>query len=273
MESVKVSIMQWNTLCSKYSTKEAFPKVPDDQLVWENRYKLQRELIRRENPDIIAMEEVDNYAEFEPKVLPVKYASVFIEKPTGDMGICFAYKKLKFNLIKHSKEPLPEEGSKKASSQIFGVYHLEHKQSQKEIVVIAVHLKAKAEFETKRVAQIKAVIEYIESNNLNEKEVVLLGDFNTEPHMDTIKTVESCNCGFKSVFDYKNAKKDNYAEFTTMKQREKLYKRVIDYIWYFGDMSVQSCRVANVDIDNDIGLPNGVFPSDHLYLIAEMELV
>ena len=72
----------------------------------------------------------------------------------------------------------------------------------------------------------------------------------------------------------------NELDFTTIKLRDKLYKRVIDYIFFIGknkdnrdnELSVLKTEKAKPTLDEKVGLPNEAFPSDHLYLKAEVKL-
>ena len=77
-------------------------------------------------------------------------------------------------------------------------------------------------------------------------------------------------------------------DYTTIKKRDILYKRIIDYIFFVGknkndnnndngayenELKILSVEKANPEhIDEKIGLPNDVFPSDHLFLKAKVEL-
>ena len=86
--------------------------------------------------------------------------------------------------------------------------------------------------------------------------------------------MENKNICTKSLFNL------NELDFTTIKLRDKLYRRVIDYIFFIGknkdnrnnELSVLKTEKAKPALDEKEGLPNDVFPSDHLYLKAEVEL-
>ena len=70
----------------------------------------------------------------------------------------------------------------------------------------------------------------------------------------------------KSVFDYKTL------EFTTFKIREEVEKRIIDYIFFKGNILFgEECK-SDIKIDENLGLPNLEFPSDHLYLKANFQI-
>ena len=84
------SILQWNTLCSKLATKESFPKVGESFLNWSFRKELIKQFLQKEKPDILTIEEIDNYEEYKKEILDeleVKYSGNFYEKTNKMMGI------------------------------------------------------------------------------------------------------------------------------------------------------------------------------------------
>ena len=107
--SLNYSILQWNTLCSTLATKESFPKVDENSLLWENRKKLIKEFLTQENPDILTIEEIDNFENFQKDILndlPIKYIGNFFEKVDKKMGIYLGINPDKFLVIEEKKEIL-----------------------------------------------------------------------------------------------------------------------------------------------------------------------
>ena len=105
--SLNYSILQWNTLCSTLATKESFPKVDENSLLWENRKKLIKEFLTQENPDILTIEEIDNFENFQNYILnnlPIKYIGNFFEKVDKKMGIYLGINPDKFLVIEEKKE-------------------------------------------------------------------------------------------------------------------------------------------------------------------------
>ena len=118
-------------------------------------------------------------------------------------------------------------------------------------------------------------MEYIEKYHLGNYPIFIVGDFNAEPNYScTVKFLENKNICAKSLFNL------NEIDFITIKLRDKLYRRVIDYIFYIGknkdnidnELGVLKTEKAEPTLDEKVGLPNDVFPSDHLYLKGEVEL-
>ena len=119
------------------------------------------------------------------------------------------------------------------------------------------------------------IIKYIEENLLGKYPIIFLGDFNSEPtYPSMVKFLENKNICPKSLFDLKEL------DFTTIKLRDVLYRRVIDYIFFIPknkdnidkELKILSAEKAKPALDEKIGLPNDVFPSDHLFLKAKVEL-
>ena len=70
----------------------------------------------------------------------------------------------------------------------------------------------------------------------------------------------------KSVFNYQQL------DFTTFKIRSEVEKRIIDYIFYKGNIIFGEEGKSDIKIDEKKGLPNLEFPSDHLYLKAKFQI-
>ena len=62
------SILTWNTLCTEISIKENFPKTEEKFLNWEYRKNLIKDILITEKPDIITLQEIDNYEEFKKDI-------------------------------------------------------------------------------------------------------------------------------------------------------------------------------------------------------------
>ena len=119
------------------------------------------------------------------------------------------------------------------------------------------------------------VLKYIEENHIGKYPMFIIGDFNAEPtYPSIVNFMENKNICPKSLLDLKSL------DFTTIKLRDVLYRRVIDYMFFIGknkddmdkELKIISVEKGKPVIDEKIGLPNDVFPSDHLFLKAKVEL-
>ena len=276
-KSITFTLFQWNTLNRKLSDKKAFPYVEDKYREWDYRQPLIKKIIEENKGDIICLEEVGNFEEdFKEKIfekISTKYDLIYGPKPSNFMGSILAVNKELFSIEKYENITMDGiDGKKSGSNTIFALIN-ENKTNNK-FMVIVVHLKSKAENENIRLAQVDHLMKCIEENYLRKYPIFIIGDFNAEPTYTCItKILENKNFGAKSLFNLKEL------DFTTIKLRDVLYKRVIDYIIFIGknkdenkELNIINIEKGKPTIDEKIGLPNDMFPSDHLFLKAKVEL-
>lgn len=277
-KSITLNLFQWNTLNRKLSDKKAFPYVEEKYLEWENRHPLIKKIIEENKPDIFCLEEVGNFEkDFKEEIfekINTKYEAIYGPKPSKFMGSILGLNKELFSLEKHENIALDSVDEKKSNcNAIFAL--INDKKTNNKFMVITVHLKSKAENENIRLAQMNHLMKHIEENYLGKYPIFILGDFNAEPTYSCIQQLlENKKICAKSIFDLNNL------DFTTIKLRDKLYRRVIDYIFFIGknkesrdnELKILNVEKAKPTIDEKIGLPNDVFPSDHLFLKAKVEL-
>lgn len=276
-KSITFNLFQWNTLNRKLSDKKAFPYVEDKYREWDYRQPLIKKIIEENKGDIICLEEVGNFEEdFKEKIfekISTKYNLLYGPKPSNFMGSILAVNKELFSIEKYENITMDGiDGKKSGSNTIFALIN-ENKTNNK-FMVIVVHLKSKAENENIRLAQVDHLMKCIEENYLRKYPIFIIGDFNAEPTYTCIsKILENKNFGAKSLFNLKEL------DFTTIKLRDVLYKRVIDYIFFIGknkdenkELNIINIEKGKPTIDEKIGLPNDIFPSDHLFLKARVEL-
>lgn len=279
MENINtVSIMQWNTLCSQLATTKSFPYANPTDLQWEIRKKRLASYIQKENADFVCMEEIDNPENFKKEVISPanKYTFLFQFKNNHFMGVAIGYDSTKYTLIGRTTLQMPGNEAKELANQITLIGYFENKFTFKKLCIIVTHLKAKGPNEPARLVQIKAILNFVQKNQIKEKgyDVIITGDFNTEPQDSTVNEINKSNLDFKNCFEYNDKSKDNYIEFTTFKIRDKVYKRIIDYMFYSGKgIKCTSAKTATAEVKEDVGYPNENMPSDHLYLVCKFQLL
>ena len=72
----------------------------------ENRKKLIKEILKKENPDILILDEIDNFNNFKKEIidaLKIKYTGNFYERLDKYMGIYIGINPDKFLLIEQKK--------------------------------------------------------------------------------------------------------------------------------------------------------------------------
>ena len=277
-KSISFTLFQWNTLNRYLSDKKSFPNVDEKLLVWEHRQPIIKKIINENKVDIISLEEIGKFEkDFKEEIFEkceIKYDLKYGPKPNQFMGNILGINKELFSIEKYENITLNGINGKKSNQNIISAL-IKDKILNIEFVIIVVHLKSKAENENIRVVQIEHLIKYIEENFLRKYSIFLMGDFNAEPNYSCIiKILENKNLCAKSLFDLKKL------DFTTIKIRDVLYRRIIDYIFFIPkdkencdkELKIISIEKANPLIDEKIGLPNDIFPSDHLFLKAKVEL-
>ena len=276
-KSITFNIFQWNTLNKKLSDKKSFPYVEDKFLEWEHRHPLIKKIIEENKGDIVGLQEVGKFEkDFKEEIFDkcsIKYDTIN-ESTKSIMENVLGINNELFSIEKHDIIHLEGlEGKKSGRRMICAL--INDKKSNNKFIVLVVHLAAKAEKENIRICQMDHIIKYIEENLLGKYPIIFLGDFNSEPtYPSMVKFLENKNICPKSLFDLKEL------DFTTIKLRDVLYRRVIDYIFFIPknkdnidkELKILSAEKAKPALDEKIGLPNDVFPSDHLFLKAKVEL-
>jgi mRNA deadenylase 3'-5' endonuclease subunit Ccr4 len=203
----------------------------------------------------------------------IKYDAINESKKTSMENVLGINKEL-FSIEKHEIIHLEGLDGKKSGRHMICALIVDKKTNNK-FIVLVVHLTAKAEKENIRLFQMDHIIRYIEKNLLGKYPIFFLGDFNAEPtYPSMVKFFENKNICPKSLFDLKEL------DFTTIKLRDVLYRRVIDYIFFIPknkddidkELKILSVEKAKPVLDEKIGLPNDIFPSEHLFLKAKVEL-
>ena len=276
---VKFTLFQWNTLNRKLSNKKAFPLVKDKYLQWFYRHPLLKQIIEENNSDIICLEEVGNNFEkdFKEKIFEksiIKYDLVFELRKSKSMGIVIGVNKELFSIEKHENIILEDgEGNKTGQNMVSAL--INNKKANNNFMIIALHLISKEENENIRLNQVQHLMKYIEDNHLGKYPIFILGDFNAEPNFSCIqKFLENKKLGAKSLFNL------NELDYTHYIFKQKICRRIFDYMFFVpkdknnidNELKVLNAERGKPAIDENIGLPNEVFPSDHLFLKAKLEL-
>ena len=277
-KTITINLFQWNTLNKVLADEKAFPYVEEKYRVWDYRQPLIKKIIDENKGDIICLEEIGNYdSGFKTEILEkcnIKYDLIFEERPSKIMGNLIGVNKELFSVEKYENILLDEAEGKKSGQNIIAAL-INDKKTNNKFMIIVIHLKSKAKNEDTRIGQVNHLMKYIEENHLGKYPIFILGDFNAEPTYSCIvKLLENKNICAKSLFNLKEL------DFTTIKLRDTLYKRVIDYIFFVSknkdnadkELKIINLEKGNPKIDEKIGLPNDVFPSDHLFIKAKVEL-
>jgi len=274
------------------STYGDFDTGPDaDQVFdWEHRKWRVLDQILQVDPDLLAMEELDQIDFIQPALEVAGYDGVYQPKrdsPCLMFGFCsdgtgLFWKRDKFRLQTNRSGLMPAAAGDPYPRHPYQLVDLLHRPSGASITVAAVHLKAKPTqaCEDQRRAGIDYVLSRLEADNAGA--ILLMGDFNAGP-WDTPAVVARCvpavlasPLGLSSAYPIAGSEAEAAArgEWTTWKTRHGLtIRRTIDYI--FATPSLRCLRVLrppSLDAIGPKGLPNLDLPSDHLCIAAEFEV-
>lgn len=269
-----------------------FDAVEDPDIVLDfktRRWRLLEVIVGMEGQleyDIIAMEEVDRfYGFFAPLLRTFGYAGLFTPKRdspgsrTGwySDGCCLFWKESMFELMTVSRHEY------KVGTQVYVIVTLKHKPTKKVVVVSVTHLKARASAKNENIRshQVDELLQRINDEVVLARTkykdttpaVLVTGDFNAVPPKLGAGEFAMSRVARSALSS--SYLLDDSKMFTTWKIRgPSESKRTIDYIFYGG--SVNCVNRLLLPIEDDIGqsrLPSLRFPSDHVHIAAQFEVV
>jgi mRNA deadenylase 3'-5' endonuclease subunit Ccr4 len=288
----QIHLMQWNVLSKneKFCNSQSFPRVNEKDLKWENRSKLFKSILQELRPDLLCVEEIDDF-EYFSNILKENYSAVCRMKKNNEQACVFFYDHTKFSILISDSHYLPLNDLGEMSGHIFLYSIVEDISSRQRLCVFITHLKSKEENESIRLSQIKHLMKFIDEDEvfLRQMEefqcnsIILSGDLNTEPDWSCVpylldfkltKNKMLKNLSFKSAYNISDRSKDDFLEMTTFKFRDTELCRVIDYVFFMGNVNSiktsptikkSDSSFSQTDLKNT-GLPNQNFPSDHFHL-------
>jgi mRNA deadenylase 3'-5' endonuclease subunit Ccr4 len=254
-------VMQWNVLADAYcdATNKGFPYVNTDALSSSHRAKLQLAEINRCDPDILALEEVDQPQRFTEDLQERGYEVLYRRISDSPLGILVAWRTTVFEYVKHVNLEYT------VGTQVAICLHLIHKPSQHQLQFAATHLKAKHENEEIRVTQMQELIQAISPFT---KPVIILGDFNTEKDSKVYKS--ALDASLHSAYRTEDAEPFSTYKLRPIDGKPVEFRRTIDYIFHSKDLNVRSLLEIPSDIPHP-GLPSINYPSDHLALCCDLQ--
>ena len=300
----KISVLSYNILnqcCIKKNPTE------ENGLFINDRMKKIKTEILSLNPDIFCLQEGDikvfnDYFKNDEKFTIYNLSYGF------NCGSSFiniiGYKKHKFTLKSLKNFTLINMDKNSGNRGLLNV-DLENKNG-KIISVYNVHLPWRNQND--RAYMIKLLFEHIKEKyllNSEYKNILIMGDFNSEPWTQIIKlfyhkkflkeiqkneyneTIDNkllklCKfvgefLNFNSAYQcYSKTKFNNndYMRHPKFTNRSKYFKETIDYIFFSNTFKIKKILKlpSNYEVDKDEFLPSKDFPSDHLKLFAELEM-
>jgi len=269
-------VLQWNQLSQTLGTQnDGFVRCPLAALEWRTRrWRLLEELLRH-HPDIICLQEVDHFPLIERALSSLGYTGHFVAKPdspciylpsnSGPDGCALFYKKDQWQMVGQLQSRILEVWHVQ-SNQVAVAVNLRHLETKEEVCVATTHLKARsgALLATLRNEQGKDLLAWL-STVKQHRPLILTGDFNADPTEAVVRTIKE-----ELVSAYPDS-----TPFTTWKIRETgEQKSTLDYIFHSG--GIQASATLDMPTEQQVGkdrLPSLAFPSDHLSMVADFQVL
>lgn len=277
--------MQWNMLADGLSgahpDRGGFICSPVDSLAW-SRFRQPRilEEILRSSCDIVCLEECDQYHAIEPILSSCGYDSIFYPKATSSCtgppdGLACFYRRDRLSKGTQTFMNFPAPASQIGLWMKFSL-----PSEEKSFDLIVTHLKAQkdAEGEIIREAQMEYILDRVEESETHV--YFVLGDFNATPtdHENHYPARVYPMLGRQELQSaYADPVTGLEPEYTTWKCRrnQNEVKHTLDYIWYTpGSIRcLQKLSIPPSDEMDECRMPSYRYPSDHMSLCAEFELL
>jgi len=269
-------VLQWNQLSQTLGTQnDGFVRCPLAALEWRTRrWRLLEELLRH-HPDIICLQEVDHFPLIERALSSLGYTGHFVAKPdspciylpsnSGPDGCALFFRRDQWEVVGEVHSKVLEVWHVQ-SNQVALALNLRHKSSNSEVCVATTHLKARigALLATLRNEQGKDLLAWL-STVKQHRPLILTGDFNADPTEAVVRTIKE-----ELVSAYPDS-----TPFTTWKIRETgEQKSTLDYIFHSG--GIQASATLDMPTEQQVGkdrLPSLAFPSDHLSMVADFQVL
>jgi len=278
-----VRVLQWNHLSQTLGTKgDKFVECPAEALSWAvRRWRILEELIRHE-PDIICLQEVDHFNTLERALGSIGYLGKFVPKPdspciymegnTGPDGCAIFYKGDRFRLVSWHSRVL--QVWRVESNQVVMAARLQSLETKEELCVVTTHLKARkgALLSTLRAEQGADILQWLGANlpPASDVPLILTGDLNAPPTEPVVPLLTG-----SSVTSLRSSYATDQGAWTTWKIRDTGEERhSLDYVLHSPRLETQA--VLAMPEDDDLGpgrLPSLQFPSDHMSLVVDFNLV
>lgn len=275
-------VMQFNVLA--HSLSSAFPHATAAALHAPSREELVVQEILQFRPDVLALQELDFYPALDARLRGEGYArGLFLEKVSRNVdGSALFFRADAFALVEDLSCAL-----ECSQSQVLAMARLRHARTGREVVFASAHYKAKEGFEEIRLRQTEETLRRMHAAAAaGGADCVLCGDFNATPDEPSyaLATAGRASWGALEARSPLGPMRDAYApgaryaagSYTTFKRREKVSRRVSDYVLFTpGRAGGLCCRaVASIPADPDAAFPNHLpceaYASDHLAVAADL---
>lgn len=279
-----VKIKEFFFISALCSADDNFIRCGPSTLEWEKRKWKMLEVMLEHDPDILCLEEVDQYSFFNAALESVGYTGIFTPKPdspclyvrgnSGPDGCAVFYRKDKYVLEKANSFVIAPDHP--VTNQIAAYAVLSDKTTSVKFCVLTTHFKAKQGYEELRQNQAEHLVKFVQED-MSHIPVVICGDFNGNYQEPLYGVMKSSPVALESI--YTRLQNDlSEPKYTSWKIRgshsggERESCKGIDYIWVTR-VSVDVAGLLLLPTEEQIGpdrLPSSNYPSDHLHLVADL---
>lgn len=280
---VAIRFLQFNMLAetlSKAPDFGGFSECPKQALDFHKvrKFRLLEEIIRHD-ADIIAVEECDHFHDFFlPALKLYGYDGRFLSKrvkkgdPSRDgVALFWNTKVISLKMIDHLYYSSREVNPAETWAQVGIIGRFERGHCGRTFLVAATHLKAKLSVpnEMRRANCIQQLLDKLQELKRENENVVVMGDFNTEPVVDiydgqcTYDVISNHSLNLKSAYKCNGGEEPRYTTCKIRKNGETC--RTIDYIFIPNDsVALSQLEIPDVESLPSSRLPGFCYPSDHL---------
>uniref|UniRef100_A0AAV1UI35 Endonuclease/exonuclease/phosphatase domain-containing protein n=1 Tax=Peronospora matthiolae TaxID=2874970 RepID=A0AAV1UI35_9STRA len=299
--SQKLVVMTYNVLAQCYVRSSFFPYCKPSELRWKTRSKRLESVFASSlpvMPDVICLQEVDNYSEFWAGALnKLGYEGQFIKKTRNKqdgVAVFWNAEKLKVrnSMIVSLDVPVGDETDidrellSRTSSRgsVGAVVHFEHVETQLEFVVATTHLywdPMQADVKLLQSRRMLRAITTFASTLDASTPIIFSGDFNSLPDSKVYDFITGHN-DFDSAYSQYDV--DGEPKFTNVNgsaetsdgKQVARFIGTLDYIFYRSSrmQPVALMEIMSIeDASREVALPSTISPSDHIPLLCEFHIL
>lgn len=298
-----VRVLSYNILADAYLSSN-FSYCEQEHLEFSYRGPRILRIISALNPHVICLQEVDHYNDFYQQKLQEKYE--LFHESKGKDGILIGFQRKSFKLLRKTVISYQNSVSEEIFQDSSVFFQERFKKAHKALIIDIESLKTKEKYiianthlhwdpmdEDVKQFQSLELLRFLENRYNRKDNLIICGDFNSLPDSPQIQMF--LKTGFEGydqgvlrrlwqVFQKSGGKKmkfrSSYSKYRKKNQRTMHpsftnytanFKGVLDYILYNGRSDLRLKKILKLPKKKElhVGLPNKIWPSDHLPIISE----
>ncbi len=243
----KICIVSYNILVPHWASQQK-PCLANES--WQSRCERLTSRMAEENPDIIALQEVERFQDVQKQMKRLGYQGIFSSRNNGEEEGCAIFYKKGRVKVRSNETLFFNDGTGRLAQKVT----FKNQQNQ-EFVLFNTHILYHSNEELQN-AEVKKVLNAVQNET---KPSIVCGDFNLTPQKMSIQLLK--NNGLVDTLEHEK-------EGSFFMEGDDATGRRIDYIFTSENISVITSKV----LGKAALLPSSKEPSDHLPIMAELEL-